>query len=72
MTKWDLAQKLYEVCCTHNEVRSIWDHALQEQTLPEAGRRKKRWQAQALEEVQVSPLNIDLGLDKPVGLGNYF
>lgn len=72
MDKFLLARKLYGIGYTHQQVRSIWNYAYQEQALPESGKRKKkRWQAVALEELQVSPLEVDLS----DGLGlknNYF
>ncbi len=71
MSQWELANKLYAAGYTHDEVRSVWVYAYHEQTLPEAGRRKKRWQAKALDEVKVNPLDVDFGLEKPV-MGNYF
>lgn len=72
MDKFVLAQKLYEIGYTHQQVRSIWNYAYQEQTLPDAGKRKKkRWQAVALEDVQVSPLEVDLS-DGPGLKNNYF
>lgn len=72
MDKFVLARKLYEIGYTHQEVRSIWNYASQEQTLPEAGKRKKkRWQAVALEEVGISALEVDLS-DGPGLKNNYF
>jgi len=72
MDKFVLAQKLYEVGYTHQQVRSVWNYAYNEQRLPEAGKRKrKRWQAIALEEVQVNPLEIELN-DRPGLKSNYF
>ncbi len=72
MDKFVLAQKLYSRGYTPEQVRSIWNYAYQEQTLPVSSKhKKKRWQAVALEEVQVNPLEIDLS----GGLGlknNYF
>ena len=56
MDKFVLARKLNGVGYSHQQVRSIWDYAYQEQTQPEAGKRKKkRWQAVALEELQGVP-----------------
>lgn len=72
MDKFVLARKLYGVGYTHQQVRSIWDYAHQEQTLPEAGKRKKeRWQATALQELQVNPLEVDLS-DGAGFKNNYF
>ncbi len=72
MDKFVLARKLYALGYTHQQVRSVWNYAHQEQTLPESGaRKKKRWQAVALEELQVSPLEVDLS--DATGLkNNYF
>ena len=72
MDKFVLARRLYGMGYTHQQVRSIWNYAHQEQTLPEAGKRKKkRWQAVALEELQVSPLDVDLS-GGPGLKNNYF
>ena len=72
MDKFALAKRLYSVGYTHQQVRSIWNYAHQEQTLPGAGKRKKkRWQAIALEELQVNPLDVDLS-DGPGLKSNYF
>ncbi len=72
MDKFVLARKLYDIGYTHQQVRSIWDYAYQEQTLPESGKRKKkRWQVVALEELRVSPLKVDLS-DGPGLKNNYF
>ena len=72
MDKFVLAQKLYEAGYTHQQVRSVWTYAYNEKTLPEAGKRKKkRWQAVALNEVQVSPQEIDFH-DGRVLKNNYF
>ncbi len=67
-----LAGKLYGLGYTYQQVRSIWNYAHQEQTLPEAGeRKKKRWQAVALEEVRINALEVDLA-DGPGLKNNYF
>jgi len=72
MDKFVLARKLYDAGYTHQQVRSIWNYAYQEQTLPEAGeRKKKRWQAVALHELQVSPLEVDLSDGRGLK-NNYF
>ncbi len=72
MDKFVLAQKLYDAGYTHDQVRSVWDYAYQEQTLPVSGKhKKKRWQAAALEEVQVNPLEIDLSGGRGLK-NNYF
>lgn len=72
MDKFVLAQKLYDAGYTRNQVRSIWDYTYQEQTLPVSGKhKKKQWQAVALEEVQVSLLEIDIS-GGPGLKNNYF
>ena len=72
MDKFELERKLYSCGYSHEQVRSVWNYAHQEQTLPEAGKRtKKRWQLAALDEVQVSPLEIDF-YDGPGLKNNYF
>jgi hypothetical protein len=74
MDMFEAAKKLYLVGYSHEEVRCVWAYAYNEQHLPDAKRKRRKWEAVALDEAQISPFDIDFPVMSPsAGVkSNYF
>ena len=72
MDHWALARKLYAAGYSHQEVRSIWAYAWNEQQLPRSGRKRQSWEASALEEVEVRLDEIEFPAGRNFSLNNYY
>ncbi|MCC2671666.1 MAG: hypothetical protein K0Q72_4137 [Armatimonadetes bacterium] len=72
MDHWELARKLYAAGFSHQEVRSVWAYAWNEQRLPRTGRKRTPWEAQALEEIEVRLDDIEFPPGESFSLNNYF
>jgi hypothetical protein len=72
MDKFELAKKLYEIGYSHDQVRSIWAYAWNEQHVGISGRKRIPWQQEALDLVSVKIEDIEFYDNDKGEFSNYF
>lgn len=74
MDLWQLAEQLYAAGYSHEQVRRLRAYAWNEQHIGRSGRKRKPWEAVALEEVDTRPDDVVFRpkTDLSSGISSYF
>ncbi len=72
MDKWQLAKLLYEEGYDHQQVRSVWAYAWNEQHVGLSAKKRKPWQLKALEKIKIEIEDIEFSVGDNGELSNFF